>query len=346
MRSSALALAALISLAFTVQASAADWGDVQDDPAYDASKAICRAVKDAQPPPGDLPTPAQSSALKGCDAEALYYGQKAAPDYPKARQCAFVATRNGQVDTDQVFGGLAILAQVYANGLGAAKNLDLATHYACNLAGAPAEMDGRVTHLAAIKAKGPGQDRFDYCDDITSGFAQGQCASREQTLANARREAGLDALGARVAPAARGAYAALRRRSDAFATLHGGNEIDLSGTARGALVIEAEEEAREAFGKTLRRLLDGKLASATPAQAKSADAALNAAWRRLRAHGQKVQAYGTVTLDDVVKAQRAWLGYRDAFAAFDRAQAPGASSDGLLVELTQARTAALQDLLR
>jgi uncharacterized protein YecT (DUF1311 family) len=57
-----------------------------------------------------------------------------------------------------------------------------------------------------------------------------------------------------------------------------------------------------------------------------------------------VQSGGTVTLDDVVKAQRSWLAYRDAFTAFARAQSPAASTDGLVAALTRERSAILDDL--
>ena len=359
MRAASIAVVVVLALggAALAAADSTDWADQKIElgpkgsSSYSAfaasfakSQAICRAVRNAKAPAADTVSPRQAAALKGCDAEALYYGEKGPPDYVKARQCAMAQSENGEVPGDEVFGGLTILAQLYANGLGVAKNLDLATHYACNIEGATAEVHGRVTHLAEIKAKGPGKTRFDFCDDITSGLAQGYCADRAQTLTNARRQGGLNALTARVTPAARPVYARLRKAAETFASLHGDNETDLSGTGRAAFSIEATEEERNLFAKTLRALLDGKIAPAKPAQARAADDALNASWRKLRAHGQKVQTYGTVTLDDVVQAQRAWIAYRDAFTAFARAQGPGRPADGLFVRVTRDRIATLDGL--
>lgn len=42
--------------------------------------------------------------------------------------------------------------QIYANGLGVPRNLELATEYACQIWSAPAESDGRVLHLQALAA--------------------------------------------------------------------------------------------------------------------------------------------------------------------------------------------------
>lgn len=343
--------APVMALGLTVVMGAAawseDWGDQKDDPSpifdFRQSKALCRVVKTSAPPAGDRLSVAQISALKGCDSESLYYGEHGAPDYVRARQCAMAETQNGQADADKVFGGYAILMMVYANGLGAPRNLDLATHFACNLDGAPAEMDGRVLHLARMKTA-KSSKRLDFCDDITSGRAQGECASRDATKVDVKRRAGLDALEARIAPGARTAYAALRKAAYAYADIHSRNEVDLTGTARGALVTEEEEATRAAFVKQIRQVLDGKVAAAGSAQAHAADAGLNATWRKLKAHGDPLQKYGTVVLPDVLKTQRTWLTYRDAFIAFALAQAPGASTEGLFVALTRDRADTLAGL--
>jgi uncharacterized protein YecT (DUF1311 family) len=147
----------------------------------------------------------------------------------------------------------------------------------------------------------------------------------------------------RVPAAAREAFAALRKAAYAFADARGGAEVDMSGTARAAMSIGAEEETRAQFSKLLTDLLGGKVPSGTPAEARAADAALNAMWKRLAARGEQVQDGGTVTLAEVRGSQRAWLKYRDAFAAF--ARAAGRPTDGIVAAVTAARTAQLKDLI-
>lgn len=341
------ALAAAMVLAAGA-ARADDWSKANDeitrDPQFNASKAICAKVISARAPRADLPTAAQAAALKGCDAEALYYGEHAPADPVKARLCAFAqAGGDGEGDSDEVFSGRTVLMMLYANGMGARRNLDLAIHYACNIEGAPMESDGRVNHLAELRAKGPGKEPFDFCNDITSGLAQGYCASRDQTIADARRQGRIDDLGERVLPAARDAFAALRKAAYAFADARSGAETDMSGTARAAMAIDAEEETRDQFVDLLTRFLDGKVPPGTPVQAKAADAALNAMWKRVSAKGEQVQEFGTVTLTEVRGSQRAWLKYRDAFAAFAKVQ--GKPADGIVAAVTTARTAQLKELL-
>ncbi|CAN5298474.1 DUF1311 domain-containing protein [soil metagenome] len=341
MRILALALLAALTAG---SARAQNWAD-ETSPAqfageYAPSKALCRKLDDREPPASDRPTAAQSRALKGCSSEALYYGQGMKPDYAKARMCAFIEADGAD---DQVFGGSTILMQLYANGLGVKRDLDVATAYACSIEGAPAERSGRVDHLAALKAH-PSGKRFDYCDDITSGLAGGFCASRDAEKAKDGRTARTRALTARIPPAARSSFTRLQAASDGFVSAHGDGEVDMSGTARAQMEIDEEEAVRDRFLAHVGALLNGKWPPATPAQAKAADDALNAAYRKAQAHLGSKDSFTTVKPDGSKTAQRAWLAYRDAFVKFATLASPGVGRDAATTLLTNERTAQLSEL--
>ena len=336
-------LAALALLAGPPQHPVENWADersaLTSGPQYARSKATCRRLGEPRPPAGDRPTAAQTRALKGCDSEKLYYGEGARPDYVSARQCAFVDYDT--TDDTEVFGGSTILMQVYANGLGVGRNLDLATAYACGIEGAPAEIDGRVTHLQDLKAK-PSPKRFDYCDDITSGLAEGYCQSRASTKTAVGRDARLKALQARLPPAARALYGPVRKAFDIFVDAHGEGEVDLSGTARAAIETQEEDAVRDQFVRDLQRLLGGGWPRATDAAA--ADAALNASYRAALAANARSDVGGMISAEGVRKAQRAWLVLRDAYVRFAAAAAPATPRDAVLARLTRLRTAQLDAL--
>jgi uncharacterized protein YecT (DUF1311 family) len=329
----ALAVTAIPAVAFT-QMSSPNW-----DSTDARIKAICHRIGAPKPPAADRPTPAQVAALKGCNAEKLYYGEGIKPDYAKARQCAFAQIQNGE--GDRSFSGEAMLMQLYANGFGVARNPDLATAYACCIDGAPAENDGRVQHLQALKTK-PGP--FDYCDDITSGLAQGECQARHSNQIAAGRDSRLAALAGGFPPAARPLYAAMRQRFDAFVEAHGDGEVDLTGTARAALVIEEQDSVRGQFLKDLDRLRAGSWPAASASDAANADAQLNASYRKALTWAAAKDNYSTVKGDDIRKAQRAWLAYRDAYLRFAALAAPGVTKEAVLARLTRLRTAQLDGL--
>lgn len=320
-----------------------NWGTAADDytsdPSFAASKAVCRKLGAPVIPAADRPNAAETAALKDCNSEALYYGEGMAADYVKARQCAVIEDDRGDDDAG-FFGGRTMLMQIYANGLGVPRNLDLATALACSVEAAPAENDGRVVHLQGLAAT----DHFDVCDDITSGYAGGFCAGRESTIAGFARDQKIDAVVKRLPPASTALFAPMKTAFDAFTEAHSGGEVDLSGSARVEFEIEAEDAERDQFFKDLTRLADGQWPAASHADAAAADAGLNQHYRASLDMCKSADNSSTVTVDDVRAAQRAWLVYRDAYVKFAGAAAPKVGADAILARLTKLRMAELDDL--
>ncbi|HEU0134625.1 MAG TPA: lysozyme inhibitor LprI family protein [Allosphingosinicella sp.] len=336
----------ILAVALAIAAAAEppwDWGDSKDRWAsseeFETSKAICRRVRDREPPESDRPDPATARSLEGCDSEALYYGIGMPADPVRARQCAFLEAEG---DQGGVFWGRTMLMTIYANGRGASRDLDVATHLACGIEGAPMESHGRVRHLAGLKSSGwKGQD-FHFCDDITSGLAMGYCEDHEAGIAGARREAGLAAMVAGWTAAEQRAFRRLREAHDAYAEAHGSGEVDLSGTARAAMAIAAEETLRDELVEVLERLRSGRPLPVPATGLEQEDSALNAAYRkRLRDLGGADGGIGAVTAQGVRDAERAWIRYRDSFLDFAAIKFPRVPRAQLAAWLTRQRTAVL-----
>lgn len=330
-----------VALAFAVLGLLGQAGVVLAQPQAAADVVeTCRRIGDPRPPASDRPSPAERRSLKGCDSEALYYGEQGPADPAKARKCAFIEAEGNDAGA---IGGAVILMQVYANGAGVARNLTLATAYACNLDGAVAELEGRVRHLqklAASSAQGP----FDFCDDITSGLAEGLCQARDSRRAAPGRAARLAKILAGLPQSAQARYPALAKAFDAFVTAHADGEVDQSGTARAALVIAEEDSVRRQFLKDFERLAARRWPAASTADARAADAALNLAYRKALKSLAAGDAGTTVTPPDVRAAQRAWIAYRDAFIGFAALAAPEVSADAVAARLTRLRLADLEGL--
>ena len=287
--------------------------------------------------------PARNSAgpaPKGCDALELYDGVGGAPDYRAARACSL----NPVGEPDIAFPPEAILSMIFANGDGVARNDDLAIAYACAAGGAPAETSGRVEHLIERKRQGAAvKDRFDFCDDITSGMMQGFCSARDAKKTSVGRDAELGRLTAALKSPAKAAYDKLRKAFETYRDAVADNEVDLSGTARGAMAIGAREDEEDAFLVTLREILGS--GSAPSAQTLAvADASLNAAYKQVQAEPQE-DRWGTVTKAGIKTTQRAWLAYRDAFTAFAAAAASQTPGDRLAAILTTRRAESLMSFV-
>lgn len=343
----ALALAATLLIGAAAARAAGpvrDWADdpAARDPAYAASRALCRGLRGVAPPPGDAPTAAEAADLADCSSEALFYGIGRPADPRAARLCAAVETRDADPQvTDFGFTGERMLMTVYANGLGAARNLDVATALACRAGGAPAEVDARVRHLARLKAEGWTGTDFSLCDDATSGLMQGVCADHDQLIARAGRARAFAALSSGWSPADRAAYAPLGRAEAAFVDRRGQGEVDQSGSGRAAAVVAAEDAQERAFAALLADAEAGRIAPAAASDARSADAALSAASAALMRRAPALARDTTVTAAGLAAAERAWLRYRDAWLAFAHARHPALPPDALLARLTRERAAQL-----
>lgn len=317
-------------------ALADDWAtSAGTDPAFKASAAICRAA-DERP----LPKPEGATAPAGappCNSFELLAG---GADPTAVKRCAFREMAAGE----NTVGGAATLATIYANGTGVARDYNTAIAYACRIDGAPFEMDGRIKHLARLKADGPGKTPFDLCDDITSGMMQGFCAERAGDLADAKRRKVIAQLTGGLSGPRRVAFQRLQKAEDAFVKASAEGEVDVSGTGRGEFIEQSEQKHRDSFLAMLRTVLADRAPADTPHAAGAEDRQLNLAYGKLMAL-KDTSGLGTVTKNGIRDAQRAWLGYRDAFVAFAEAGPTPGPVESLVAQLTHARVDDLRALL-
>ena len=301
----------------------------------------------------DVPIPRQDvgTAPADCDAQVLYYGvdgKGRGRDYVAARHCAYGSPSDGDslLDKGLVFGGSGVLMMLYANGQGVERNIPLAKRFACEYGGAPAEIEGRLHHLDEI-ASGTDKEALDICDDITSGLMMGFCADRDAEFAKFARGERWTALQVGWTPAQRSMLAALRKAANAYFDSASGNEVDMSGTARGAFAVESYETLDIALLNDVERFEKGVRPEEKAADFAAADKALNAAYKQVRATLRSADSdaglseYGTIDADGVRETQRLWLPYRDAWVAFAATRYPDVPADAWRAWLTRTRTRAL-----
>ncbi|HUB63543.1 MAG TPA: lysozyme inhibitor LprI family protein [Methylocella sp.] len=328
-----------ILLAMAAASPSAAAPDTQSGTALPAE---CDGLKTLAVPSGDAPPASMAASLKGCSSEALYYGIGVPKDPVRARQCAYLERQDPDAGWPNLFAATGMLMTIYANGIGASRNLDLAMKFACEIDGAPAEEEGWIAHLQKLKSEHwQGRD-FSPCDDITSGAAMGFCEAHEAKLADAVRAEKLADITAGWSGAERKSFAALDKAKNAYAAAVAENEVDMSGTARGALFIAAKEAADSQFLATLEKTVSGTLPSVSPSDFAEADNKLNALYQKIQKSSEP-SGWGTVTKEGIQKTECIWLAYRDAFVDFAKRKFPSLAPESLKLVLTQDRIKSLEN---
>ena len=216
------------------------------------------------------------------------------------------------------------LAEKYANADGVKRDFDAAAYFLCKAEEemAPAEFTGMTEHLQRMRA-GKEKEPLDFCEYVTSGYGMSYCAHKQYDKV-------MPELDRRLVPfpeaVRKPGLAYVRAESERI------GELSRGGTAYAAMALGAEMDAKEQFVATLERFSKERAPAVSAADAKRADAELNRVYRSLER-------------DDFLRdAQRAWITYRDAFAAFyvERwrgAAAPEVLQREIVTQLTKERTA-------
>lgn len=308
-------------------------------------------------PKADLPTTAQARQLTSCNSEALYYGFAGKPNYVRARTCAYLERAAGNRFP---IASSAVLSMIYANGLGVKRNLPLATKFACEAGGAPAEINGRVGHLEDLATTIVAQPRprFDFCDDVTSGYMEGMCAGVAATYRDARRWKAIEHVASSYTPTQRAALSALQGAAADYFNAHAKNEVDLSGTGRGAFWIEDIEHSWDGFLRDLLVLEADKLPTADATATQQADARLNGVFHLVLAEPSLRQrpppgfpppgipvVGGTISRQGIRADQSLWRSYRDAWLHFAALRKPALPRSTVQAWITNQRIRDLRCLL-
>jgi len=285
----------------------------------------CLRVRNEQPR-----TPPPKAEPGRCDASALYYdtlNQADARDADWRRVHACAARTNAH----------GMLMMLYANGLGAMPQLDLATRHACSIQGPVNEMKGRVQHLRRVAAnREPGP--VDVCDDVASAELRGQCGAVRERRRDQQRAGQLatlsrgwndkEQLGLEMASKAAQHFA--RHRLD--------HETDTGGAAARALQLETQAAELDAFAADVLDFEAGRLPRFSEAEFASLESKMDAVYRQFMLHRPATGSYlGSIRKTGVEKTQHAWLAYRDAMELFGAIRYPQAPASGVRALLTARR---------
>lgn len=245
------------------------------------------------------------------------------------------------------------LAEKFANADGVERNFDVAEYFLCHDAEnmAPAELEGMLAHLQAMRS-GEETAPLKFCDHVTSGYGMLYCSSLAHAELMPRLEARIETLRGSAEP--RSQFAALLNAGAAWVSAESQRlgELSRGGSGHAAFALDAEMSTQQRFVENLERWSNERAPAASAAELTAADRDLNAAYvaertnvaETIAALGEGYADFKTLLRD----AQRAWIAYRDAFAAYYaerwRGKAPPeALRREIVTHLTRERTAELRN---
>lgn len=306
---------------------------------------ICRQATAAPLQQPQIATPLATDRLPACNEQDLYYGFHGKPDYAAALQCASYERTHPKPGEANMFYGPGVLTMIYANGLSVPRDFNLAIRFACEQKWtSDSEMELRIGHLEAMRDGRADRNRFDLCDDITSGLSMGACTSIQTSRADAVREQQIETLATRLPESAKPLFGQLRRAEAAFEDTRSGNEIDLSGTARGMFQLQETKRLRDQFLINLQRFSSGDLPKASGADVAQLDHTLETVYQDVQRAPADTWKYGTIKPDGIRKTERTWVALQDAWVEFAKQAYPNLDPNAVRVQIIRLRLRQLRSL--
>ena len=300
-------------------------------------------LRDFKPPA--IAKPLAEAELPSCNEQQLYYGFERKPDPAAALQCGYFQRAHDRPEIGDPFYGPGVLSMLYANGIGVARDIDMAIRFSCeNRWAAEAEMDSRLAHLERLRQTPADAAKFDLCDAATSGLMGGACSSIRSRWKEFERSSKLAAIQLKWTLALKTQFQEVLAAEAAFAIARSGNEQDMIGTAKEMFVIQEQDRLSDQVLINLREFATGQIPQATAAQANASDEEMKLLLQHL-AYGYRKPAFaGAIAAEGIVATQQSWLATRRAWLALGRLAWPALDPDRIRSRLTRQRIRQLRRL--
>lgn len=281
----------------------------------DAIQRICARVQAYKPGPLARPT---EEDRKLVDSGKLTPGiveiSTSNQEYDEIRRYCLV---KGDCNSD--------LAMIFANGWGVKRDYDAATYFLCGSSDqlTPDEEAGMLKHVEQMRSAARPTD-LQYCDYVGNGAGGMHCAQVEMDRTYTKCESRIAELKKALTPEAVAALDALMSELSSFAQADSGVWANASGLAGTWLLATGVSEQNRVYGaetSVVERFTTARAPASKAEDFKQADADLNRAYAAAKALAAQYEC-GTCSdpvrlwIDALREAQREWIKYREAWAAY------------------------------
>ncbi len=256
-------------------------------------------------PTDHYPSDRVKKTFSGDWKECLYYqyGVGVSQSWDKYRHCLL-----SKKDLDK-----NDLAEIYANGWGVKRDVKLAIALVCHGESAPAEREAMLKTLVSTRHLRDIPNEFTFCNHMTSGYAMGTCSGKWEAISEKKMNLELLAITKNWSKKEKLAFQDLLIRAEDFFIEYSQSEQDLSGSAATMFVNEEIVSLRDHFLSSIKSFEKGILPES--GFFIFFDDELNRIYNTIL-KTEKIFEFGTIKKDGIIKTQRKWIKYRDAWVVF------------------------------
>lgn len=283
----------------------------------------------------------QEADMESCDPEESYYGIATEKDPAEALACS-IRNRGPLAQDAERLNGSAVLAMIFANGVGVTKDIDLARKFVCEAGGESFDVQMRLKELSHPTTP----EAFDFCTGFGYGYMKDHCSDIHTQLAAKKRQNKVAIMTGQWSPTEKRALHTLETAKKLFFEARAEKETEALGNNRHELQDKERTSLEDQFAHDLRFLHTTLTKHYTSRDLQAADAELNKLYRDTLALATQKRQRGTtsITPEDMRETERLWLQYCDAWIQLGMVSHPQESREHWKTWMTIRRVQQLQQL--
>jgi len=296
-----------------------------------AGNKACEKKKLNPSPPHETQTTASRLSgddVRNCNSAWEYYGlQSGKADFEKARLCA----EQGRKLKKSATIANAVLMMMYANGEGVERNYDLALQFACEED--PQDQDPLIVAIQKGQTQSS-PEAIDYCKIVTSKPAKTLCADLKFKQDEVNQADAFEKTASALSPEVRAKYDALMETADIYFAseaerLNPSDSMDIKERAR--KIAQSRYDLYQGLLTSMQKLEQTSKLQVSRISLKQVNDLLEHALELYQAaHSQQKSRA-------LLRAQKDWTNYRDAFANYGIIRFQPKNLDMWKAELTRLR---------
>ena len=290
-------------------------------------------------PEEDMADEETAKKLEDEDPESYYYGYDGTPDYKKARLVAYSKFRKEFDISDpcSLISPASVLMMVYTNGQGVKRNFDLGMMFGCISSFAYMELEGAINTIQKFKSTNWIGNNFSLSNIATSGLMCGYISIVKVKKKDGQLRQKFKHMTKNWSKAETEDFEKLQKAANDYFEQKSNHETCRGGTLATSRAFTAKLIMEENFETVLMRPIHKhKIYSLGDFQ--KSDKKLKSTYESLlkKLHDEKGFTDG-VEKTDVVKTQKTWKKYKEAFVDFIKIKYPKFSISTIKKVLTDIR---------